>query len=92
MDAPEKSESVRRELRLPFSILSDAERRVVREWNIYNAKEKGGIAKPAVFILNPDRMVRFCIRAGLVSLRAFRQQRLCGGCQSAIWAPLLAKR
>jgi peroxiredoxin len=59
VDAPEKSESVRRELRLPFSILSDAERRVVREWNIYNAKEKGGIAKPAVFILNPDRTVRF---------------------------------
>jgi peroxiredoxin len=59
VDAPEKSESVKQELRLPFSILSDSERRVVREWGIYNPREKGGIAKPAVFILAPDRTVRF---------------------------------
>jgi len=59
VDAPEKSESVRRELRLPFPILSDCQRRVVREWGIYNPDEKGGIAKPAVFILAPDRTVRF---------------------------------
>jgi peroxiredoxin len=59
VDAPEKSESVRRDLQLPFTVLSDAERRVVREWGIYNPNEKGGIAKPAVFILGPDRTVRF---------------------------------
>lgn len=59
VDAPEKSERVRREWRLPFLILSDRRRRVVREWGIYNAREKGGIAKPAVFILGPDLTVRF---------------------------------
>jgi peroxiredoxin len=59
VDAPEKSEAVRRELRLPFPILSDADRRVVQEWDIYNPHEKGGIARPAVFILAPDRIVRF---------------------------------
>jgi peroxiredoxin len=59
VDAPEKSESVRRELQLPFPILSDSQRRVVREWRIYNSREKGGIAKPSVFILAPDRKVRF---------------------------------
>jgi peroxiredoxin len=59
VDAPEKSEAVRRQLRLPFPILSDRERRVVQEWDIYNPNEKGGIAKPAVFILAPDRSVRF---------------------------------
>ena len=59
VDAPEKSEAVRQQLRLPFSILSDRERRVVQEWDIYNPKEKGGIARPAVFILAPDRTVRF---------------------------------
>ena len=59
VDAPEKSEVVRRELQLPFPILSDSQRRVVREWDIYNPREKGGIAKPAVFILAPDRTVRF---------------------------------
>jgi hypothetical protein len=57
VDAPEKSEAVRQQLRLPFPILSDRERRVVQEWDIYNPKEKGGIARPAVFILAPDRTV-----------------------------------
>ena len=56
VDAPEKSEFVRRSLRLPFPILSDSQRRVVREWGIY-LDEKGGIAQPAVFILAPDRTV-----------------------------------
>jgi peroxiredoxin len=59
VDSPKKSETVRRELHLPFPILSDSQRRIVREWGIYNSSEKGGIAKPAVFILAPDRTVRF---------------------------------
>ena len=59
VDAPEKSEAVRRQLRLTFPILCDSERRIVQEWDIYNPHEKGGIAKPAVFILAPDRTVRF---------------------------------
>ena len=59
VDAPEKSEAVRRQLHLAFPILSDGERRVVQEWDIYNPREKGGIAKPAVFILAPDCTVRF---------------------------------
>jgi peroxiredoxin len=59
VDAPEKSESVRRELQLPYPILSDSERRVVREWDIYNPREKGGIAKPSVFLLAPGRTVQF---------------------------------
>jgi peroxiredoxin len=59
VDAPEKSESVRRQLHLPYLILSDNVRSVVREWGIYSAREKGGIAKPAVFIIAPDLTVRF---------------------------------
>ena len=59
VDAPEKSEAVRQQLQLPFPILSDSERRIVQEWGTYNPNEKGGIAKPAVFILAPDRTVRF---------------------------------
>jgi hypothetical protein len=39
--------------------LSDSQRCAVREWDIYNPREKGGIAKPAVFILAADRTVRF---------------------------------
>ena len=59
VDAPEKSEAVRRQSQLAFPILSDGERRVVQDWDIYNPYEKGGIAKPAVFILAPDCTVRF---------------------------------
>jgi len=60
VDPPQKSEAVRQELRLPFPILCDTERRVVQQWDIYNAKEKGGIARPAVFIINRGRIVRYC--------------------------------
>ncbi len=59
VDSREKSETVRRELHLPFPILCDTERRVVQQWDIYNEREKGGIAKPSVFIIDRDRTVRF---------------------------------
>lgn len=59
VDGPEKSQAVRDELRLDFPILCDTYRRVTREWGVFNAREKGGIAKPAVFILDPGRLVRY---------------------------------
>lgn len=59
VDPPEKSETVRQELRLAFPILCDTERRVVQQWDIYNAREKGGIAKPAVFVIDRNRGVRY---------------------------------
>lgn len=49
---------MRRQLQLPFDVLCDIDHHVVREWDIYNPKEKGGIAKPATFILDPGRVVR----------------------------------
>ena len=59
VDAPEHSEALRRALRLPFPILCDTERRVVRQWDLYNSRERGGIAKPAVFLIDRDRTLRF---------------------------------
>jgi peroxiredoxin len=59
VDSPDKSEALRIHLSLPFPILCDTGRRVVRDWGIYNAREKGGIAKPAVFIIDPNNVVRF---------------------------------
>jgi len=59
VDSPQKSEVVRRQLQLPFAILCDTERKVVRDWDIFNQREKGGIAKPAVFIIDRGRIVRF---------------------------------
>ena len=59
VDAPDASNPLRAHLSLTFPILCDTERRVVREWDLYNPVEKGGIAKPAAFIIDQDRMVRF---------------------------------
>jgi len=59
VDAPGQSENLRAQLSLPFPILCDTERRVVRDWDIYNSREKGGIAKPAVFIVDPSQVVRY---------------------------------
>ena len=68
VDAPEKSQAVRDQLRLPFAILCDTQRMVVRQWSVYNAREKGGIAKPAIFILDPGRIVR-CVSVDEVASR-----------------------
>ncbi len=59
VDSPERSQAVRDQLGLPFPILGDSARRVVREWDLYNPKEQGGIAVPAVFVIGTDRRVRY---------------------------------
>ncbi len=59
VDGPEKSQAVRNEFRLDFPIFCDTHRRVAHEWGVYNAREKGGIAKPVVFILDPGCVVRY---------------------------------
>ena len=59
VDPPERSEAVRQQLRLQFPILCDTQRQVVREWGIFNAEEKGGLAKPAVFVVDRDCRIRF---------------------------------
>jgi alkyl hydroperoxide reductase subunit AhpC len=55
----ESSEALRNQLSLPFPILCDTERRVVKDWDIYNSRERGGIAKPAVFVIDPNQVVRY---------------------------------
>lgn len=59
VDPSETSAALLRELQLPFSLLCDTNRRVVQEWDIYNAREKGGIAKPSVFVIDSGRLVLF---------------------------------
>ena len=59
VDGLKESEALRLELCLPFPILCDTERRVVADWDIYNPREKGGIAKPAVFVIDRDCRVRY---------------------------------
>lgn len=45
-------------LLLPFPILSDPEGDVIRRWGVWSDGE-GGIAKPAVFVVRPDRSIAF---------------------------------
>jgi len=59
VDAPQASENLRAELSLPFPLLCDTERRVIRQWDLLNAGERGGIAKPAVLVIDPGRIIRF---------------------------------
>ena len=67
VDSPEKSQVLRIYFSLPFMILCDTEHRVVRDWGIYNSREKGGIAEPAVFIIDPGQVVRYATVDSVVS-------------------------
>ena len=59
VDSCESSEALRTQLSLPFPVLCDTERCVAKDWDIYNSRERGGIAKPAVFVIDPNQVVRY---------------------------------
>jgi peroxiredoxin len=59
VDTAAESEALRAQLSLPFSILCDTERRVITEWDLLNVRERGGIAKPSVFLIDPGLVVRY---------------------------------
>ncbi len=59
VDSAERSEALRRQLGLAFPVLCDTERTVVRAWDLYNPKEMGGIAVPAVFVIDTERRIRY---------------------------------
>ena len=59
VDSCESSEALRTQLSLPFPILCDTERLVVKDWDIYNSRERGGIAKPSVFVIDSNQIVRY---------------------------------
>jgi hypothetical protein len=67
VDPPERAEEVRRLYGISFPVLCDMERRVVRDWNLYNAEERGGIAIPAVFLLALDLRVLFACAGSVAS-------------------------
>ncbi len=59
VDKPEYSESLKAELGLTFTHLCDVDKQVVQSWDRFNKFEMGGIAKPALFIIDSERRVRF---------------------------------
>lgn len=50
---------MRKELGLKFPVLCDTRREVVKLYGLLNERENGGIAFPAVFVIDRDRVVRF---------------------------------
>jgi peroxiredoxin len=67
VDSPEKSERVRRQYELPFPILCDTQKEVVRAWGLFNAEEKGGIAVPAIVLVGRDRRIRLMMVEGVAT-------------------------
>jgi peroxiredoxin len=59
VDPSARSAGLRKDLALPFELLSDSTRATIIEWGVLNAKEKGGIAIPATFLIDRARKVRF---------------------------------
>ncbi|GAB4336026.1 MAG: hypothetical protein Kow0099_08740 [Candidatus Abyssubacteria bacterium] len=44
---------------VPFIMLSDTDRTVIKQYGVYNPKERGGVAIPSVFIIDREGTVRF---------------------------------
>jgi len=59
VDQAGDAEPMRQLYQLPFVVLCDTKAEVVQAWNVFNAEEKGGIAKAAVFVIDPGLKVRF---------------------------------
>ena len=43
---------------IPFDMLCDTERKVITEWDLLNAEERGGIPVPSVLAIGPGRVVQ----------------------------------
>jgi peroxiredoxin len=59
VDPPDRSAGLRKDLAIPFALLSDSKRATIIEWGVLNPNEKGGIAIPATFLIDRERKVRF---------------------------------
>lgn len=59
VDDAARAEPVRQELGIKFPLLCDARREVVTAYGLLNTRENGGIAFPASFVIDRDRVVRF---------------------------------
>ena len=58
-DSVDELAKYRDESSAPLLMLSDTERATIKEYGVYNASERGGVAIPAVFIIDESRAVRF---------------------------------
>jgi len=56
VDSVEQNAALAEKLLLPFPVLSDPDGAVIRTWEVWTDDE-GGIARPAVFLVEPDGSV-----------------------------------
>ena len=59
VDDAARTEPVRQEVGIKFPLLCDTSREVVKKYGLLNSGEKGGIALPASFVIDRERVVRF---------------------------------
>ncbi len=59
VDDAARAEPVRQELGIKFPLLCDPRREVVKAYGLLNTRENGGIAFPASFVIDRERVVRF---------------------------------
>lgn len=59
VDDAARAEPVRQELGIKFPLLCDTRREVVKTYGLFNARENGGIAFPASFVIDRERVVQF---------------------------------
>jgi len=67
VDDAARTEPVRQELGIKFPLLCDTSRDVVKKYGLLNRGEKGGIAFPASFVIDRERVVRFRALEDVVS-------------------------
>lgn len=58
VDTVEQNAVMVDKLLLPFPLLSDPEGSVIRAYGVWNPGE-GGVAKPALFLVHPDRSIEW---------------------------------
>ncbi len=59
VDDAARAEPCRRELGIKFPLLCDTRRELVKAYGLLNTRENGGIAFPAAFVIDRNRVVRF---------------------------------
>lgn len=96
VDDPTRAGAMRGELELPFTVLCDPTRSVVTAWGLLNTRERGGIAYPAVFVLDRARAVRYrsldrtASRVDAGAVLAFLQGKSAAPRRRAFWPGLRA--
>jgi peroxiredoxin len=95
VDDPTRAEPMRAQLELTFPVLCDTQRQVITDWGLLNQGEKGGIAYPAIFVLDKARVVRYrsldrtASRVGTTAVREFLTGGMSGSAETpkrrAIW-------